>query len=206
MTQAPLPAAIYEAADELRGIANAGMHYTENPYDRERYERALALSARLVALIELRPTEGVLEEYRGNLSRMFPGVGADAVVLRDGRILLIRRGDDGHWAMPGGAVEVGETLAEAAVRELREETGLDGTASRLLGVWDSRRVGSRLRMQLFHVSILVDATGEPRPRPPESTDVGFFAPDRLPELSAGHAVIVPQVFELAGEGALPHLD
>ena len=86
---------IYLIADELRSIADMGLHYAQNDYDRERYSRALSLSARLVASIEERLASDVMEEYEGRLPHATPYVGADAAVFRDGRILLIRREDDG---------------------------------------------------------------------------------------------------------------
>jgi ADP-ribose pyrophosphatase YjhB (NUDIX family) len=202
----PDPGDLYPIADELRAVANEGLRYATNDYDRERYERVLGLSARLVAAIEGRPPPEVLAEYQGNFAHMFPAVGADAVVIREGRILLIRRGDDGLWAMPGGGADVGETLAEAATRELREETGLEGRAVRLLGVWDSRRVGSKLKFHLYHVSMLVEADGEPVACAPETTAAAFFAPDALPPLSGGHRVIVPAVLGLAASGDPAYFD
>jgi ADP-ribose pyrophosphatase YjhB (NUDIX family) len=200
------PGPLYLIADELRAIANTGLRYATNEYDRDRYQRSLELSARLVAALDHGQESEVMAEYRGNLSRMFPAIGADAVVIREGRILLIQRGDDGLWAMPGGGVDVGETLAEAAVRELHEETGLTGTATRLLGVWDSRLVGSRLKFHLYHVAMLVEADGDPVPCPPETTDARFFAPDALPPLSRGHATVVPAVLDLLARDAPAYFD
>jgi ADP-ribose pyrophosphatase YjhB (NUDIX family) len=196
---------LYLAADELRALANAGLTYAHNDYDRDRYRRVLELSAHLVAVLDQRPAAEVMAEYEGNLSRMFPAIGADAVVIRDGSILLIRRGDDRLWAMPGGGVDVGETLAEAAVRELREETGLVGAARRLIGVWDSRRIGSRLKFHLYHVSMLVEAEGHPAAHPPETIDARFFSPTALPPLSGG-GLMVPAVLDLVARNGPAYFD
>ena len=199
---------MYLIADELRSIADMGLHYSENDYDRERYRRALSLSARLVAAIEQRSADDVLTEYEGSLPHATPYVCADAAVFRDGRILLIRREDNGLWAMPGGATEVGETWAQSVERELREETALRGTATSLLGVFDASLWGGRFRFQLYVSVWLVEVGDDQEPvAGPETTGVGFFAEDDLPELSPGHARRIPLVFELArGDATVPYFD
>ena len=199
---------MYLVADELRSIAETGLHYADNDYDRERYHRARSLSARLVAAIEQRPADDVLEEYEGSLPHATPYVSADAAVFRDGRILLIRREDNGLWAMPGGATEVGETWAQSAERELHEEAGVKGTATRLLGVFDSRLWGSSARFHDYSSVWLVELAPDQTPiAGPETTGVGYFAEGDLPDLSPGHARRVPLVFELArGDVPAPYFD
>ncbi len=196
-------------ADELRSIANEGMRYADNDYDRKRYGRALSLSARLVSSIEKRPEDEVMEEYKQNLARVTPAVGAEAAVLRDGTMLLIKREDNGLWAMPGGVTEVGETWAQSAERELREETGVVGTAKKLLGVFDSRIWGSRSKYHFYAGVWLVEASDDRAPiAGPETTDVGFFAEHDLPaELSPGHMRRIPMAFKLArGDLPVPYFD
>ena len=199
---------VYLIADELRSIANAGAHYADNEYDRERYERALSLSARLVASIEERPAGSVMEEYRQNLMHVSPLVGADAVVFREGGMLLIKREDNGLWAMPGGATDVGETWAQSAERELREETGVVGTATKLLGVFDSRLWGSRSKCHFYSGVWLVEPHDDRTPMAgPETTGAGFFAEHDLPALSPGHERRVPLAFKLArGDLPVPYFD
>ena len=200
---------IYIVADELRGIANEGTRYADNDYDLKRYARLLSLRARLVSSIEKRPEDEVMEEYKQNLARVTPAVGAEAVVLRDGTILLIKREDNGLWAIPGGATEVGETWAQSAERELSEETGVVGKAKKLLGVFDSRIWGSRSKYHFYAGVWLVEASDDRAPiAGPETTDVGFFAEHDLPaELSPGHMRRIPMAFRLARrEVPTPYFD
>jgi 8-oxo-dGTP diphosphatase len=71
---------------------------------------------------------------------MRPEVCVGAIAVSEERLLLIRRGRGpaaGVWSIPGGRVEAGETLAEAVLRELREETGLEGVCDELVG-WVER--------------------------------------------------------------------
>ena len=203
----PLSKRLYEIADELRGLASMGLHYARDDYDRERFEHPLRLSAEIVGLVEGSDTEAVLDHYHGNFDHVSPAVGANAVVIREERLLLIRRSDDGLWALPGGLVEIGETLAEATARELREEAGIEADADHLLGIWDSHRVGSKLRMQTHHTAMLMEHVGgEPRPDGVETTEVGYFAAADLPPLSGGHQIMVPQLLELVRNGAPAFFD
>jgi ADP-ribose pyrophosphatase YjhB (NUDIX family) len=202
-----LTEAVYRVADELRSLACMGLRFTDGEYDRERYERVLQASARLVAAADGRLPEEVAAQFHDNLSHISPVIGADAAVFRAGSLLLIQRLDNGRWAMPGGLVEVGETLAEAVQRELWEEALVHGKAVRLLGVFDSRRWKSHTKAQLYHVIFQVEVDGGQPAAGSEALDAGFFAEDNLPPLSPGHERIVPVIFKLyRGELPSPYFD
>ncbi|OLB75658.1 MAG: NUDIX hydrolase [Actinobacteria bacterium 13_2_20CM_2_71_6] len=113
-------------------------------------------------------------------------------VLRDeaGRVLLIRRADNGYWAFPAGAMELGESIVEAAAREVFEETGLTATELTPFALYTGRKY-LRTNMyghtyQLHTTAFRIDAwKGELVTRTEETTDAGFFPPDELPEPLAG---------------------
>ena len=198
---------LYQIADELRAVANLGLRYAENPYDIERYQRVLSSSARLVAALDRRSPDEVLAQYEDNLDKLSPNAGAEAAVFKEGKLLLIKREDNGLWAIPGGLVDVGETLAEAAQRELLEETNLRGRATDLLGIFDSRLLHSRTKSQFYHAVFLVECVDTKPVAGPETTDVGFFPEDDLPALSPGHHLGVPLVFKLhRREIPVPYFD
>lgn len=98
----------------------------------------------------------------------------------------------------GGVAEIGETPAEAVLRELWEEAGLRGRAARLLGLFDARRWGSRARVHLVHLVFVVECK-EIAPSPGvEIDEAAFFAADWLPTpMRPGHDTRVPVVFEMA---------
>jgi ADP-ribose pyrophosphatase YjhB (NUDIX family) len=197
---------LYVIADELRAIANLGLAFYKNDYDRQRYEHVLAASGRLVAVLDGRAPDEVMAVYRDNLNHLSPLVGAEAAVFRGDAILLIQRADNGLWAMPGGLVDVGETAAEGAVRELWEEAGVRGMATRLLGISDSRVDGSLVKAHMYAICFEVDI-GDATPSPgPEARAIGFFAETHLPSIAPGHDVVIPMVFRLRGEGGPPWFD
>lgn len=199
---------IYQAIDELRAIASLGLHYSKNEYDRERYQQVLAVALRLFASLEQRGFDEVMDEYReDNWLHASPLVGAEAIVLQEGRIMLIKRSDSGLWAVPGGLVEVGETLVEAAERELREETCVEGKVTQLLGIFDSRLWHSKTKAHMYHVIFLAESAN-PNPRPSsEAIEVAFFEEENLPVLAPGHDLRVPLLFKLLrGEVPAPYFD
>jgi ADP-ribose pyrophosphatase YjhB (NUDIX family) len=109
---------------------------------------------------------------------------ASAVVADEaGAILLIERTDNGLWTIPGGGMEVGETIADTVIREVKEETGLDVTVQRLVGIYsDPRHVieysDGEVRQQ-FSVCFACAVTGGQLATSSESRRVGFFTPEDI---------------------------
>jgi ADP-ribose pyrophosphatase YjhB (NUDIX family) len=193
---------LYQIADELRAIASLGLTYEKNGYAVERYQKALQCSARIISALENRSPDEILEKYEDTLLQVSPRAGAGGVVQKDGEILLMQRSDDHLWGLPGGLVETGETLAEAAERELREETGVEGKPIRLLGIFDSRLWRSRVKVHM--ISHPKETGNGPES---ETLDVDFFPPDVLPPLSPGHDVRIPFLLkQLNGEAPVPFCD
>lgn len=198
---------LYQIADEIRAMAAMGLKFATDHYDLDRYKRLLEVSARLVATLERASPEEILEQFAGSLDHVCPRLGADAAVFRDGKILLIKRSDNGLWCTPGGQVDVGESLAEAALRELWEETGLRGEIVKFLGVFDSRFWNSTSKFHMYHNTFLVEIGNAEPQLSNESTDVGFFAEDNLPPLFSSHRARVPFTFKLwRGEMSTPYFD
>lgn len=120
-----------------------------------------------------------------------PKVGVNAVIFdARGRVLLTRRRDNGLWCLPGGHVDLGETIASAIVRETREETGLIVTPGRVVGVYSDPHNALRIRFGLrYHiVSIAVEcqSIGGALQRSDETLDEGWFDPDALPPCVPSH--------------------
>lgn len=194
---------LYVIADEMRGMATLGEQFASNVYEVERAHRMVELAAKVAALAD----EGSLADVRAIFDaepwhRVSPAIGVEAAVFdARGDILLVQRKDNTRWAMPGGIAEIGQTPAEAALRELWEEAGVRGEVRRLLGVFDGRLWGSQSKVHLIHFVFLV-ACAEQEPVPGvEMLDARFFAPDALPDaLHRGHGERVPKCCALARTG------
>ena len=134
-----------------------------------------------------------MRKYIGHAPML--SAGATAAVIRDGKLLLNLRSDTRTWGVPGGALELGETLEQTAARELKEETGLEAESFRLLNVFsgeDFYFVYPNGDM-LYSVAVLYLAEGvggEPRVSDAESVRLGYFALGEMPELESRAKVIV----------------
>ena len=128
----------------------------------------------------------VKEVARHLLRRPVVGIAA-AARLRDGRWLLVRRGDTGGWALPGGTLEWGETLRTSIERELLEETGAPLLElGRVLGVYSRPDRDPRFHAVTIVVAAVVGEPTRPPENPMEISEVRLFAESELPrELSHG---------------------
>jgi 8-oxo-dGTP pyrophosphatase MutT (NUDIX family) len=181
----------------IRALAQQELFYANGNVHQERRGRELLKIASELAALDGQIDAAALElRYLSEAPSLSPYSGVDGAVVDDmRRILLIRREDDGLWAMPGGGSDVGETPAQTATRELFEEAGIQSRAIALVGVYDSRLCGTRSWAHLDHFVFLCEAEPDAIPHPgPETTDVGWFSADELPPLSPGHSMRIADVF------------
>ncbi|HKN32075.1 MAG TPA: NUDIX hydrolase [Terriglobales bacterium] len=128
-----------------------------------------------------------------------PLIGAGAIIVEDGRVVLIKRGHPpllGEWSIPGGVLEIGEMLREAAVREAQEETGLTVEAGEILGVYDRiLRDGDRLQYHYVLIDFLCRrVSGEIRPGS-DADEVRWFKRDEIDALK-----LAPETAEVIRKG------
>ena len=194
----PDPRDLVRWSDTLSAIARTGMGFTASLYERERYEEVLHVAADIKAAAHhlaegietTRETDHFVQEWLDNVGEGVPGyvtpkIAIGAVVGNDdGDILLVQRRESGVWLYPTGWADVGYSPSEVAVKEVEEETGIICEPVRLLSVIDGQRMGfSRfgMYMLLFHCR----ATGGTlEGHPLETSDVGWFSEDALPEVTA----------------------
>jgi len=125
-----------------------------------------------------------------------PKLTADGAVIQDGKILLVKRKFEpfkDKWALPGGFVEYGETVENAAVREVLEETGLETKVKHLIGVYSDPERDPR--GHTITVVYLLEIQGGKLLSGDDATDASFFGFSNLPDLSFDHDRIIDDIKE-----------
>lgn len=194
---------------ELQAIAQTGLAFSRDPYDRERYEMLRALASRMMAAQTGAPAERIEALFTKETGYATPKIDVRAAVFDDvGRILMVREAaDSGRWTLPGGFADVNITAAESVVKEVREESGFDVRVRKLAAVWDRTRQGHPATVfsccKLFY---LCDLVGGAAATSHETTEVGWFAePDVPADLSLGRVLRaqITRMFEHVRTPALP---
>ena len=117
-----------------------------------------------------------------------PLIGVGAIIIENNSVVLVKRAHppiQGQWSIPGGVLEVGELIREAAVREAREETGLIVEPGELLGVFDRilRDPDKRVQYHYVLIDFLCRRIGGELQAASDATEVRWFKPEELPALN-----------------------
>jgi ADP-ribose pyrophosphatase YjhB (NUDIX family) len=181
---------LHALAVELAAMAQNGLHYATDRYDLARYERLRTAAVEIFAMLDGHGADEIHSVLAAEVGHATPKVDVRGALF-DGhdRVLLVREKRDGLWTLPGGWADATDPPSRAVEREVAEEAGLTVRVSRLAAVHDGSRQNGHgaSPFHIYKLFFLVERT-DPGEQPvagldEETTDVGFFAYDRLPELS-----------------------
>lgn len=176
---------VLKIARRIQAISQSGLHFAENYFDRDRYEELRTLSVRLAGTICDTEPEKLKALFTNETGFQTPKVDIRSVVIKEGKILMVREKIDGKYSVPGGFADINYSPAEVAVKEVREETGLNVRFNRVLAIADTDRHGfPPLPYHYYKLVMLCDLIDGELSDSIETTAAGFFDFDNLPELSA----------------------
>ena len=194
-------------AQRIRSLSQTGLSYTQNDYEIERCRELINISNRITSIVSGIREEEIDALYMPVKEYVTPKVDIRAVVFNDqDEVLLVREKVDGRWSMPGGWSDVGYTPKEVAIKETKEETGLDVSVERLLAVMDKRcHAHPSSTFYIYKMFILCRILGGGFNETFDIMDKGFFPLDSLPPLSLDR--ILPEqirlMYELRNNPATP---
>jgi ADP-ribose pyrophosphatase YjhB (NUDIX family) len=194
-------------ARELRAIAQTGLTFTIDRFDRQRYERVRELAAKMLAQGSGENYEVIIEILREGWGYATPKVDVRGAAFVDDRVLLVREIGDGKWTLPGGWADVNQSAAECVVREIAEESGFTANALKLAAVRDYQRSGHPPRNvdSIYKMFFICEITGGSPRASDETSEVAFFSRDALPPLSLGRttAAQIDRMFHHALHPEMP---
>jgi len=171
-------------AKKINSIAQAGLTFTKDEFDKERYLELQQLSIEIINNITDIDTQKLDFVFNRDIGYQTPKVGVRAVVFREDKILMVKERMDDKWCLPGGYADTGMTPSEIVMNEVKEESGYDVKPIRILGLIDYNKHQSKpFPFDLYQLFMECEITGGEVKIGIETSDVGFFSMDNLPELS-----------------------
>jgi len=174
---------IIDLAHELQSVAAAGLLYTKEPFDLERYERIRCIAAEIIAIASDSPLEKVKDIFEANDGYQTPKISTRAAIFNEKNEILLVKDYDGKWVLPGGWCDYDQTIMSNVVKETLEEAGLVVEPYKLVGIFDNQKrpcPHGYFHAENAHV-LCRSIGGEFQPNS-ETTESCFFSLEHLPEL------------------------
>lgn len=172
------------AAKRLEAIAQTGLTFSKDAYDRERYEEIRSLSHHIFNQYTDTPVIKIKELFKHETGYPTPKVDIRAVIFREGKILMVQEKTDELWSLPGGWGDIGFTPSEVAIKEVKEETGLVVVAERVLAILDKKcHQHPPSAFHVYKIFILCKEEGGELSPGFDIAAVEFFESTDLPSLS-----------------------
>ena len=173
---------IIEWAKELQSLAQAGLFYGHDVYDKERYQRIREIAAEMMLMKTDVPVEKISGLFCGDVGYQTPKVDTRAAISQDGKILLVC--EKGKWSMPGGWCEFNLSPANNAIKEVKEESGLDVNISKVIAVQDrDKHNPPPYAYGVVKIFYLCEILGGSFSENIETSESRFFSLDELPLLA-----------------------
>lgn len=193
---------VLDWAVRIQGIAQAGLAYGRDAYDKERYEQLRSIAAEMVAEKTEVSEDRIRDLFCNEEGYQTPKVDTRGAVFRDGKILLVHE-NNGTWSLPGGWCDVDQSVASNVIKEVKEETGLTVFAERLIAVQDWRKHNvCNYVYGVVKVFVLCQEVGGSFAENIETTGIQYFGRNELPDQLAVEKTTADQIllcFEAYGD-------
>ncbi len=170
-------------AIEIQSIAQCGLTYTKDVYDKERYEQLRNIAAEMLSYKTEIPVDKIKNLFCNEEGYQTPKLDTRAAIFKDGKILLVHE-KSGTWSLPGGWVDVLESIESNTIKEVKEEAGLDVVAKKIIAIQDRNKHNTPLYPYgVCKVFVECNLIGGEFVENIETTEIGYFSLDNLPNLS-----------------------
>ena len=180
-------------AIEIQALAQNGLTYTKDVYDKERFERLREISAEMLAEKTDIPVDKVKDLFCNEKGYQTPKLDTRAAIFKDGKILLVHE-NNGTWALPGGWVDVLESVGSNTIKEVKEETGLDVRNQKIIAIQDRNQHNTpSYAYGICKVFVLCELLGGEFKENTETTEIKYFSLDEVPQNLANEKTSMEQI-------------
>ena len=197
-------------AKQLQAIASTGVHFADDPYDRERYTEVAHIAQQMLSAlgsVPIEKIEGLVTDFAKGYAT--PRIDVRGAVIQNDQILLVQEKTDGLWSLPGGYADVGLSAAENVAKEISEEANIKVGVMSLYSVrHKAKHAYSEDARDFYKFFFLCEQTDEADPTPGlETGNVGFFTLNELSALSQGRVIPedITAAFHASRQAAPPAL-
>lgn len=171
-------------AKRLQALAQAGLTYSKDIYDLERFQELRKISVEIMSEYTELGKEKVENLFANETGYQTPKIDVRGVIFNENKLLMVQERLDGYWSLPGGWGDIGLTPSEVAVKEVKEESGFDVIPKRLLAVLDKKcHPHPPSPYHVYKIFIQCEIIAGTATSGMETKNVQFFPKDRLPKLS-----------------------
>lgn len=173
-------------AKKIQAVSQAGLEYSNDKYDRERFQELRDLSCEIMSEYTEVSYDKVKDLFCNESGYQTPKVDVRAAVFKDNKVLLVKESIDGKWSMPGGWAEYNLSVQENIVKECMEEAGAKVKPIKLISVLNRNwHVNKEYPYGVYKIFVLCELIDMEFKENLETLECGFFDLDNLPELSIG---------------------
>ena len=177
-------------AKKLQSIAQAGIEYSKDKYDIERFEEIRSISIDIISQHTEYSTEKIKNLFANESGYQTPKIDVRAAIFQDNKILLIKEKLDNNWALPGGWADVDCSLRENLIKEAKEEAGAEIIPNRIIAILDRKHHNlPPYPYGIYKIFVYCELINHDFQSNIETSDSRFFSLNELPELSEGRNTI-----------------
>ena len=170
-------------AIEIQSIAQCGLTYTKDVYDKERYEQLRNIASEMLSYKTDIPIDKIKNLFCNEEGYQTPKLDTRAAIFKEGKILLVHE-RNGKWSLPGGWVDVLESIESNTIKEVKEEAGLDVIAKKIIAIQDRNKHNTPIYPYgVCKIFVECEIIGGEFMENIETTEIGYFSVDNLPILS-----------------------
>jgi ADP-ribose pyrophosphatase YjhB (NUDIX family) len=174
---------LLDLSREIQAISKSGLTFSKDPYDVERFKQLEDIAAELISKHSVHSKEFINKVFSAEAGYVTPKIDVRAAAFRDEKILMVKEKQTRAWTLPGGYVDVNESLSTAVEREVIEESGLLVKASKVAAIYDHRKHGYQSHLYHFYkIYLLCELTGGSEKTNLETTEVGYFSQSEIETL------------------------